>query len=85
MRKHHSEDYKISAIKHYLNKTKNLTKTCEEFQCSRISLKRGVEIYKQTGTIKRNMSIVNGDILEVERMIGVVKNLKIVKKVINIM
>ena len=54
MPKHHSEDYKISVIKHYLNKTNNLTKTCEEFQCSRISLKRWVDTYKQTGTIKRN-------------------------------
>ena len=34
MPKHHSEDYKVSAVKHYLNKTNNLTKTCEEFNCS---------------------------------------------------
>jgi len=46
MPKHHSEDYKISAVKHYLNKTKNLTKTCEEFDCSRISLKRKVKCIK---------------------------------------
>ena len=26
MPKHHSEDYKVSAVKHYLNKTNNLTK-----------------------------------------------------------
>jgi hypothetical protein len=29
MPKHHSEDYKISAVKHYLIKSKNLTKTYE--------------------------------------------------------
>mgnify|MGYP007062053430 CR=1 FL=1 len=34
MLNHHSEDYKVSAVKHYLNKTNNLTKTCEEFNCS---------------------------------------------------
>ena len=33
MPKHHSEDYKISAVKHYLEKTNNLTATCKEFDC----------------------------------------------------
>ena len=40
MPKHHSEDYKISAVKHYFYKTNNLTKTCKAFECSRISLRR---------------------------------------------
>ncbi len=40
MPKHHSEDYKITAVKHYVNKSKNLSKTCKIFECSRISLKR---------------------------------------------
>ena len=39
MQKHHSEDYKVSAVKHYLNKTNNLIKTCEEFNCLISSLK----------------------------------------------
>ena len=39
--------------KHYLNKTKNLTKTCEEFDCSRISLKRWVNKYEKDKSIKR--------------------------------
>ena len=30
MTKHHSEDYKISAVKHYLTKSNNLTKTCKD-------------------------------------------------------
>jgi len=53
MPKHHSEDYKISAVKHYLNKTKNLTKTSKEFECSRTSLKRWIEQYTNKGSIKR--------------------------------
>ena len=54
MTKHHSEDYKISAVKHYLTKSNNLTKTCNEFDCSRISLKRWVDRYLKNGNIKRN-------------------------------
>ena len=53
MPKHHTEDYKISAVKHYLNKSHNLTKTCYEFDCSRISLKRWVNRYKKDKSIKR--------------------------------
>jgi len=53
MPKHHSEDYKISAVKHYLKKSKNLTQTCEIFECSRISLKRWVERYLKNNEIKR--------------------------------
>ena len=54
MPKHHSEDYKVSAVKHYLNKTKNLTKTCNEFDCSRISLKRWVDKYKKDNSTSGN-------------------------------
>lgn len=53
MPQHHSQDYKITAVKHYLNKTKNYTKTCKEFSCSRISLMRWVIKYKKDKTIKR--------------------------------
>ena len=53
MPQHHSQDYKITAVKHYLNKTKNYTKTCKEFNCSRISLMRWVRKYKKDKTIKR--------------------------------
>ena len=45
MPKHHSEDYKITAIKHYVNKSKNLSKTCKIFECSRIK-KRSRKINK---------------------------------------
>ena len=52
MPKHHSEDYKITAVKHYVNKSKNLSKTCKIFECSRISLKRWVNRYKKDKLIK---------------------------------
>ncbi len=53
MPKHHTEDYKFSAVNHYLTKTKNYTKTCKEFGCSRVSLKRWVKRYEKDGSIKR--------------------------------
>ncbi len=39
MVKHHTDDYKLSAVKYYL-KIQNYDKTCEIFQCSHKSLKR---------------------------------------------
>ena len=54
MPKHKSEDYKLSAVKHYLEITDNLTETCYHFGCSRISLKRWVDRYKEEGSIKRH-------------------------------
>ena len=54
MPKHHTEDYKTSAVKHYLNKSHNLTKTCNEFDCSRISLKRWINRYNDEQSIKRH-------------------------------
>ena len=53
MPKHHTEDYKLSAVNHYLTKTKNYTKTCKEFGCSRVSLKRWVKRYEKDSSIKR--------------------------------
>ena len=41
-------------MKHYLKKSKNLTKTCKEFDCSRISLKRWVKRYLEEKEIKRH-------------------------------
>ena len=38
MPKHHSEDYKLCAVKYYL-KIDNQLKTCEIFKCSERSLK----------------------------------------------
>ena len=50
MPKHHSEDYKLSAINNYF-KSNNFSKTCKEFECSRISLSRWVNRYKKDKTI----------------------------------
>ena len=52
MPKHHSEDYKLSAVKYYL-KIDNQIKTCEIFKCSERSLMRWVDKYKKSGKIKR--------------------------------
>lgn len=51
--KYHSIDYKLQAVKHYINKTKNYTKTCKEFNCSRISLYRWTKQYNKNKTITR--------------------------------
>jgi transposase len=55
MSKHKSEDYKIIAVKYYLeNDTNyNYTKTCEIFKCSERSLKRWIERYEEFEEIKR--------------------------------
>ena len=52
MPKHHSEDYKLSAVKYYL-KIDNQVKTCEIFKCSERSLMRWVNKYKKSSKIKR--------------------------------
>ena len=33
MPKHHTEDYKISAVKYYLEVSNNLTETCSIYDC----------------------------------------------------
>ncbi len=53
MPKHHTEDYKISAVKYYLKHNISMEKTCKIFECSRISLKRWVNRYKKDKSIKR--------------------------------
>ena len=53
MSKHKSEDYKITAIKYYLENDTNYTKTCEIFKCSERSLKRWIERYEELEEIKR--------------------------------
>ena len=53
MSKHKSEDYKITAVKYYLENDTNYTKTCEIFKCSERSLKRWIERYEELEEIKR--------------------------------
>ena len=44
--KHHSNDYKLSAVKYY-NKIKSIRKTCHIFDCSKSSLQRWIIKYKK--------------------------------------
>jgi transposase len=54
MSKHKSEDYKITAVKYYLENDTNYTKTCDIFKCSERSLKRWIERYNLEKSIKRH-------------------------------
>jgi len=54
MSKHKSEDYKITAVKYYLENDSNYTKTCDIFKCSERSLKRWIERYNNFDEIKRH-------------------------------
>ena len=53
MSPHKSEDYKITAVKYYLENDTNYTKTCDIFKCSERSLKRWIERYEELEEIKR--------------------------------
>ncbi len=49
MGKHHTEDYKLSAVKYAL-KTGNQVETCEVFDCKRSSLQDWITMYEKTGS-----------------------------------
>jgi len=53
MSKHKSEDYKISAVKYYLNNNVSLDDVCEIFDCPKQSLYRWVKRYEELEEIKR--------------------------------
>jgi transposase len=53
MSKHKSEDYKISAVKYYLNNDVSLYDVCEIFDCPKQSLYRWVKRYEELEEIKR--------------------------------
>ena len=53
MSKHKSEDYKISAVKYYLNNDVSLDNVCEIFDCPKQSLYRWVKRYDELEEIKR--------------------------------
>jgi len=65
MSKHHTEDYKLSAVLYYLSHDKNLRDTCEIFNCKFQSLARWIERYEKQGSVKRkdrdtkNLKITN--------------------------
>ena len=52
--KHHSNDYKLSAVKYY-NKIKSIRKTCIIFNCSKSSLQRWIIKYKNTKSFNRKL------------------------------
>ena len=54
MTNHKSEDYKITAVKHYLETNKTQEEICKIFNCSARSLMRWVERYDKEKSIKRH-------------------------------
>ena len=53
MSKHKSEDYKLSAVKYYLNNNVSLYDVCEIFDCPKQSLYRWVKRYEELEKINR--------------------------------
>jgi len=53
MTKHKSEDYKISAVKYYLNNKDNIRKTCKIFDCKKSTLQRWIQRYKTSKNLTR--------------------------------
>ena len=47
MSSHKSEDYKISAVKYYLNNKVSMDTVCEIFKCKKQSLSRWVNKYNE--------------------------------------
>ncbi len=45
---HKSKDYKISAVKYYLNSKDNIRKTCKIFDCKKSTLQRWIQRYKSS-------------------------------------
>ena len=51
--KHKHEDYKLSAVKYYLEEDTSIEQTCLIFKCSKGSLHRWIQQYKQDKQIER--------------------------------
>ena len=45
--KHKTEDYKISAVKYYINNEVSMDEVCEIFACKKTSLKRWIDRYER--------------------------------------
>ena len=54
MTTHKSEDYKITAVKYYLENDTSYVNVCKIFKCSERSLKRWIQKYKDNKHVKRN-------------------------------
>ena len=50
---HHTEDYKLTAVKYYLDNDTSYKNVCDIFKCSERSLKRWIDKYNKDKTIKR--------------------------------
>ena len=57
MTKHHTEDYKLSAVKYYLDHNISMRETCDIFNCNYRSLHRWVNRFKINGNIKRHKTV----------------------------
>ena len=53
MGKHHSDDYKETAIKYYMTTNDSLRNTCAIFGCCHTSLTRWINQYEENGNVKR--------------------------------
>ncbi len=51
--KHHSIDYKLSAVKHYIKSKNTIRKTCKIFNCKYQSLYRWSKKYKKDKNLRR--------------------------------
>ena len=78
----HTEDYKLSAVRYYLNHNNDMRNTCKIFRCKYQSLARWVNTYKLTKSVKRktrknhNLKITP----EIERFIKeYVKNIQLLR------
>ena len=54
---HHSEDYKLSAVKYYLKNKNNIRNTCKLFDCKYQSLSRWIRRYNTNGNIRRKTRV----------------------------
>ena len=50
---HHTEDYKLTAVKYYLDNDTSYKNVCDIFKCNERSMKRWIDKYNKDKTIKR--------------------------------
>lgn len=50
---HHSDDYKLTAVKYYLSKNEDTRDVCKIFKCSYKSLSRWINQYQEKRNVKR--------------------------------
>ena len=51
--KQKGDDYKISAVKYYLNNNDTMENTCKIFNCKKLSFHRWIQIYKTKKNLQR--------------------------------